>query len=380
MASQEGQRGGCLPAERDALDRPQFCVPVPELAKALGLKPGDPAEVAKAIYGLLRGPNLWVFGAVFTHLREHGWIQCYTDPCMWRLFDQDDQLVGETIVHIDDFLLGGDESSSTFRKAEKALLDAWEWSPWETGSFRSTGIDLRQLDSGEIRLDQDDYLNHIDPIEISAARRREKNAKTTDREKSALRALLGALLWPANLTMPKLSAAISQLQNKIPTSTVETLQEANKWLAKARADEHTTLIIHAFEQNEPLVMLEWTDASWANRVDLASTGGKISGLAPITIKDGKTVPVALFYWQCEKLKRKCRSSLAAEVQEMANAEQDLYFNRLMWADVGLGRRLDLSEPTTDVLQVPAFILIDAKSIYDSMHGASGPLEMSEKRT
>ena len=26
------------------------------------------------------------------------------------------------------------------------------------------------------------------------------------------------------------------------------------------------------------------------------------------------------------------------------------------------------------------ILIDAKSIYDSMHGASGPLEMSEKRT
>ena len=107
-------------------------------------------------------------------------------------------------------------------------------------------------------------------------------------------------------------------------------------------------------------MLEWTDASWANRVDLASTGGKISGLAPITIKDGKTVPVTLFYWQCEKLKRKCRSSLAAEVQEMANAEQDLYFNRLMWAEVGLGRRLDLSEPTTDVLQVPAIILIDAK--------------------
>ena len=55
------------------LDKPQFCVPVPELATALGLKPGGPAEVAKAIYGLLRGPNLWVFGAVFTHLRENGW-------------------------------------------------------------------------------------------------------------------------------------------------------------------------------------------------------------------------------------------------------------------------------------------------------------------
>ena len=205
------------------------------------------------------------------------------------------------------------------------------------------------MDSGEIRLDQDDYLNQVDRIEVSAARRRAKNANTTDREKSALRALLGALLWPANLTMPKLSAAISQLQSNIPTSTVATLLEANKWLAKARSDEHKTLIIHAFKPDKKLVMLEWTDASWANRTDLASTGGKLSGLAPIAIKDGATVPVSIFYWQCEKLKRKCRSSLAAEVQEMANAEQDLYFNRLMWAEVGLRGHLDLNEPLNDVL-------------------------------
>ena len=138
------------------------------------------------------------------------------------------------------------------------------------------------------------------------------------------------------------------------------------------------LIIHAFKPDEQLVMLEWAGASWANRIGLASTGGKLSGLAPISIKDGSTVPVSLFYWQCEKLKRKCRSSLAAEVQEMANAEQDLYFNRLMWAEVGLGRRLDLNEPTNDVIQVPAVIIIDAKSIYDAMHGASGLLEMSER--
>ena len=168
-----------------------------------------------------------MFGAVFSHLREYGWSQCYTDPCLWCLFDEKDQLVGETIVHIDDFLLGGGESSPTFLQKDKALLDAWEWSPWETGSFRITGIDLRQLDSGEIRLDQDDYLKQIGPIEISAARRREKNAKTTDREKSALRALLGALLWPANLTMPKHVAAISPLQSSVPTSTVATIMEAN---------------------------------------------------------------------------------------------------------------------------------------------------------
>ena len=86
--------------------------------------------------------------------------------------------------------------------------------------------------------------------------------------------------------------------------------------------------------------------------------------------DGATVPVSICYWQCEKLKRKCRSSLAAEVQEMANAEQDLYFNRLMWAEVGLGRHLDLNEPLNDVLQVPATIIIAVKSTYGAMHGAA----------
>ena len=59
----------------------------------------------------------------------------------------------------------------------------------------------------------------------------------------------------------------------------------------------------------------------------------------------------------------------AEVQEMANA-----------AEVGLGRRLDLNEPLNDNLQVPEISIIGAQSIYDAMNGASGPLEMSEKRT
>ena len=65
---------------------------------------------------------------------------------------------------------------------------------------------------------------------------------------------------------------------------------------------------------------------------------------------------------------------------MVHADQDLYFNRLMWAEVGFGRRLDLNEPLNAVLQVHTAIILDAKPIYDAMHGASGPLEMSEKRT
>jgi len=72
--------------------------------------------------------------------------------------------------------------------------------------------------------------------------------------------------------------------------------------------------------------------------------------------------------------------LSAEVQALANAEQELYYARLAWSEVGLGLLIDPLAPLKSVLQVPGIIAIDAKSIYDAMHGASGPLELNEKRS
>ena len=76
----------------------------------------------------------------------------------------------------------------------------------------------------------------------------------------------------------------------------------------------------------------------------------------------------------------CRSSLAAEVQAPANAEQELFFARLAWSEIGEGRLIDAADPVPAVRTVRGVIAVDAKSIYDSMHGASGPLEITEKRT
>ena len=80
-----------------------------------------------------------------------------------------------------------------------------------------------------------------------------------------------------------------------------------------------------------------------------------------------------------KSKRKARSSLSAEVQALGDAEQELYFTRLQLVEF-LRFTVNLSNVAETVQRVDGTLVIDAKAIYDSMYGPSGPLAMEEKRT
>ena len=192
----------------DPLTEPKHCIPVKELADALGIPRGKLASVRKGIYGLLKGPRLWV-EHVFRKLEKDGWEQCYLDPCTWKLYDPiltepDGRplMVGLLSFHIDDFLLGGEEGNATWDRARESLREAWEWSEWESTSFKITGIDVEQLPDYSIRLDQGKYLKQMEPIGLTPSRKKERLAKVTERERSELRGLLGGLLWPATQTVP----------------------------------------------------------------------------------------------------------------------------------------------------------------------------------
>ena len=67
------------------------------------------------------------------------------------------------------------------------------------------------------------------------------------------------------------------------------------------------------------------------------------------------------------------------MQALADAEQELYFTRLQIAEflefpVNPGNVDETGQCAEGIL------MIDAKAIYDSMDGASGPLAVEEKRT
>ena len=126
-------------------------------------------------------------------------------------------------------------------------------------------------------------------------------------------------------------------------------------------------------------MVCWSDASWANRPDGTSAGGYLIGLCDRKILDGAKTHVTMVSWNSNKLRRVARSSLAAEVQAMSNAEDELHLVRGAWAEFN-GSDFQLEDPDETIKQVPGTIIIDAKSIYDTLVSQNQPLQLQEKRT
>jgi len=89
--------------------------------------------------------------------------------------------------------------------------------------------------------------------------------------------------------------------------------------------------------------------------------------------------VTVLAWSTNKLKRVARSSLAAEVQALSNAEDELHLVRAAWAEFN-GKNVDLDHPDETVKTVKGTVVIDAKSIYDTLVSENQPLQLQEKRT
>ena len=68
------------------LQRDLWVLPVPELAAALNVSPGEVMKSKKAAYGLVEAPVEWYI-SISTVLKEHGWRRLKSDPCYWILID-----------------------------------------------------------------------------------------------------------------------------------------------------------------------------------------------------------------------------------------------------------------------------------------------------
>ena len=369
--------GAFLQGRSQDVDR--YVVPVDELADALGIHRGSPARLRKAGYGLVIAPKEWV-ESVYAGLREMGLVQCKTEPCCWKLVTFEDGkpiLKAIVLFHIDDFLLAGKLGEEAWERFKEVMRNRWKWSEWERDHLRMTGVDVAQLRDHSFVLDQKAYVDNIDPAEIKPERRKVSDAATTENEKSMLRGIWGSMQWPCTQTDAKRACSLSMLQSSLPAATVATIMKTNKVL-KEMKDDLLEIKVHG-HSGEQLAVVVWSDASWANRPDLSSTLGFFSGITTTKILEGGRHGVTPIHHKTSKAKRKARSSLSAEVQALADAEQELFFTRLQLAEF-LGYPVCLDNVAETVKRVPGVLVVDAKSIYDNMYGAAGPLGMEEKRT
>ena len=126
------------------------------------------------------------------------------------------------------------------------------------------------------------------------------------------------------------------------------------------------------EDPNDLVAVAWSDAALANRVDLSSTGGMVIGFVHRKMVDeGQRGHVNVISWGSSKLRRVCRSSLAAETQALAEAEQELMFMRTQWREI-LGDDVNLADRAETAKKVRGVLVTDAKALYDSVQQGNLP--------
>ena len=228
----------------------------------------------------------------------------------------------------------------------------------------STRITQR-LDFG-FELDQIEYCEEINKIDLDKDRSKQKGSKTTDQEKTELRGCLGAISYKAQQTGPHESAETNLLLSNVNSSTVSDIASVNKLLDRVRAESAQKIIIHPFSAATQLIPVTWTDASHANRADLSSTEGLISGMTTKEILDGVETPVSLVQWASHKIDGKCKSPGDAERCALVNGQDENFAIRFQWTEM-MGHHIDFDDIPSSIKQAtPGVLVTDSTNAYDKL--------------
>ena len=75
--------------------------------------------------------------------------------------------------------------------------------------------DAKNIADFTVELGQHAYVRALQKVTVSKERRSQSSHALTPKEKHDYRSLVGQLAWPARETMPQLSYAVSDLQQKV---------------------------------------------------------------------------------------------------------------------------------------------------------------------
>lgn len=300
-----------------------FCIPCDEICDSMNIARGSITRLKRACYGLVDAPLEW-YKTIADYLQSLGLERAWSDPCLW-LWRPNNRLRGMISGHVDDFLFGGAEEDSEWQAILASIQNKFKWGDWESGEFTQCGVQIKQHEQG-FELSQKQYVeDHILEIPLSAGRRKCKDDMTSEKEKTQLRAALGALSWHGQQVAPHIAAEVSLLLSEVSRSTVNTIIKTNLLVAHTRAKRDHIMRIHAFDPQEELCIYAWVDAGSQNRPDGGSTQGAFLGMSTMGLQRGEVQPVSPLAWHSHKIDRACRSPGAAETQAAVNGEDSLYY-------------------------------------------------------
>eukprot|EP00435_Cladocopium_sp_Y103_P037857 s79_g10.t1 len=360
----------------DQQARSLWCKLPKDVCDTLNIRHGSLMRLLKPIHGQADAPRAW-YQVARRRLEEIGFSQHPLDGCLFRLFDNNGQLCCLIGLHVDDMLISGDYNNECYLSAKKSLRDKFNFKHWthikEHEKLDFCGCSFFKTSFG-YQLGQPDYFTKIKPITIDPKRR--DSALASQREVSALRAVLGALQWPSTQTCPHLGTIVSLLSGQITTATTEDLREANKALKFSKMNNDVGLQFRPMGQISDMVLVAMSDASWGIRREGPNQGGYLVVLAPKEILKGEATNYVILDWRNFRLPRVSRSSLNAESQACAAAMDSLEYTRTLLQGC-LNANYTLQNPGEWVIPETALV-VDAKVLYDSIK-AEVPQLSGDKR-
>eukprot|EP00435_Cladocopium_sp_Y103_P026720 s1126_g6.t1 len=359
-----------------------------------GVEQGALIEVIKGVFGLATSPRLWWEKLssdlknldILVNGKKLKLVQHELDACYFLLRDQQGDLHGALITHVDDLLIAA--PVETLSSLKHQLSGIFPIAEWEEGEFEHVGSTITQDEHG-IHLSQKSYVNsRLETVEIP------KQAILDDAADMVAKidnqSTIGALSWLASQSRPDLQAGVSLSQRKQKNPSYGDVKETNKVVKMAQNGKGEPLTFSKLGSSlDDLVILVYHDAAWANAVadfhdpEHAPGGhGIYSQLGHLVLMcdrralRGDQVQPAVIAWKSHACPRVCRSTFAAETMASLEGWEDAIAFRAMLA--GSLRGEPLSEESVRGV-VPIVSLTDCKSLFDSVHRIGGPKAPSEKR-
>ena len=342
--------------------------PPEEMRQQMELKPWECCELLKSAYGLVNAPLLW-YEELKTSLLNLGFVVSPLDPCIFVLPNQKDNSIhGLVGIHVDDGIGAGD---AYFQQCIAKLEQKFPFGSKKEGCFMFTGIQITQRTDGSIELDQKKYIEDIPSIEIPRERRKFPESNVDEKERQALRGLIGSVQYGATNTRPDLSAKLSFLQAKITVAKVQDLLEANKLLHEAKAHKDTKITIKSIPLND-LRFVSFSDASFATRANSQSQKGCLIMATSKQIGNWQASDASPLIWYSKKISRVVASTLASEAYALSGSVDLLTWVRIHWSWI-CNPHDKWKQPEQCLRQCPeAYAVVDCKSLYDLIQKTTIP--------
>ena len=164
-------------------------------------------------------------------LQELGLHKVHSDGALFT-YVKNGQLQGLVASHVDDLFIAGNDTFD--KEVTEKLKGIFKFSKIEERSFKYCGCRISSKTDG-IELDQNEYVDALEKIEEMEGSN-ERNLK--DKEKKAVRAKIGELLWISLMTRPDLSYDVNVLSGEVSNATVKTAKEINKIVTKAKGSRN----------------------------------------------------------------------------------------------------------------------------------------------